>query len=110
MARNGASHWEERGRKRMIMREGERGKKKDGADEGVTECSERLQESRELCRESKRVHREATRAIQSVYAARERARVGVMSVPIKMQSSSNSNQQAACLQASTNQILACMPV
>lgn len=50
----------------------------------------------------------------SVYAAkeseRERARVGVMSVPIKMQSSSNSNQQAACLQASTNQILACMPV
>lgn len=41
---------------------------------------------------------------------RERARVSVMSVPIKMQSSSNSNQQAACLQASTNQILACMPV
>lgn len=46
----------------------------------------------------------------SVYVARERARVSVMSVPIKMQSSSNSNQQAACLQASTNQILACMPV
>ncbi len=46
MARNGASHWEERGRKRMIMREGERGKKEDGGDEGVTECRKRLQESR----------------------------------------------------------------
>lgn len=66
-----ASHWEERGRKQMILREGERGKKKDGGDEGVTECGERLQESRELCRESKRVRREATRAIQSVYAVSE---------------------------------------
>lgn len=109
MARNGASHKEERGRKQMIMREGDEEEK-----EGVTEYSERRQRSRELCRESKQVGREGTRAIQRksecLCGKRERARVSVMSVPIKMQSSSNSNQQAACLQASTNQILACMPV
>ncbi len=56
----------------MIIREGERGKKKDGGDEGVTKCGERLQESRELCRESKRVRREATRAIEYLCGERER--------------------------------------
>lgn len=68
----------------------------------------------ESSRESKHVRREDMRAIQRksecLYGERAKARVSVMSVHIKMQSSSNSNQQAACLQASTNQILACMPV
>lgn len=55
-----------------------------------------------------RDHAEGMRAMRAV--KKERARASVMSIPIKMQPSSNSNQQAACLQASTNQILACMPV
>lgn len=110
MARNGASHWEEERKEWSWERE------KEG--KGTMEA---MREWQSVAKDCKKVDSYAEN--QSGFAEKlwgqyrvfmwreiERARVSVMSVPIKMQSSSNSNQQAACLQASTNQIQACMPV
>ncbi len=111
MARNGASHWEEREGNEWSWEREKEGKRK----------MEVMREWQSVAKVCKKVDSYAEN--QSGFAEKlwgqyrvlirreiERARVSVMSVPIKMQSSSNSNQQAACLQASTNQIQACMPV